>query len=401
MTVAASRPDTESGSTHPSRRPPALTVLLLGSTLTVMAGGVLSPVLALVRNELAISDTAAGLLLTAHGLTIAIASPAAGWLIDRFGLRALLTSGFVVYGIAGGAGLVITSYTVLIASRLVFGLGAAAVFTGTTVALIAAYEGPERDRVMGWRGTAMSLGGVVWPLLGGALGGISWHAPFGLYLLGIPLGLATTLLIPRLRPTAEPTPAGRAMALVRHQPVLVGYYLLFAIASVLLAAVLMFLPLRLDELGIDDPVRVAVYGTGLSVSMGLAGLSYGRLRRRLTYLGLLRICYLAFVIGFAVLGTSQRPVLLALAPAAVGLGLGLSIPALTILTGEAAPASLRGQIVSLAATATFLGQFAAPLLLGPIADATSAATGFITAGGLAVTVLMVLSVARSPTGHPP
>lgn len=104
-------------------RPGALLVLLLGSTLTVMAGAVLSPVLAVIRDELGLSGTAAGLVLTAHGLAIAVVSPAVGWWMDRVGVRGPLAAGLLVYGLAGGAGLVLDSYPVLIASRVMLGPG--------------------------------------------------------------------------------------------------------------------------------------------------------------------------------------------------------------------------------------------------------------------------------------
>ena len=374
---------------------PTLSVLLLGSTLTVMAGALLSPVLALIRDDLLVSDTAAGLILTVHGLTIALASPATGWLIDRFGVRSTLAAGLVLYGIAGGAGLAGIPYSALLVSRLVFGIGAAAVFTGTTVALLSLYTGSQRDRVMGWRGTAISLGGLVWPLLGGALGALSWRAPFGVYLLGVPLGLAALLLLPGSRPVEAPQVRGDgALAQLRRRPVIVGYYALFAVGAVLLYAVLVFLPLRLSEVGVDDPLLVAVYSSGLSATMSLVGLVYGRVRTTLGYRGLLRAAYTSFVAAFLLLGTSDQVALLALAAAVLGVGMGISIPALTVLTADAAPASVRGQITSLLATATFLGQFASPLLLGPLVDATSVSTGFLAAGATSGIVLMVLLLAR-------
>ncbi len=117
------------------------------------------------------------MILTAHGLSIAVTSPVVGWLIDRWGVRVPLAGGLLLYGVAGGAGAFLSSYPALIATRIAFGVGAAAVFAGTTVALLSYYQGAQRDTVMGWRSTAISLGGVVWPLLAGAIGGLSWHAP--------------------------------------------------------------------------------------------------------------------------------------------------------------------------------------------------------------------------------
>ena len=63
------------------------------------------------------------------------------------------------------------------------------------VALLALYRGSVRDRVMGWRSTATSVGGLVWPLLGGVLGGrcgggiVRRRCGGSLLLLDPPIGL--------------------------------------------------------------------------------------------------------------------------------------------------------------------------------------------------------------------
>lgn len=371
-------------------RPGALLVLLLGSTLTVMAGAVLSPVLAVIRDELGLSGTAAGLVLTAHGLAIAVASPAVGWWMDRVGVRGPLAAGLLVYGLAGGAGLVLDSYPALIASRVMFGAGAAAVFTGTTVALLSLYQDTERDRVMGLRGTFISLGALVWPLIGGALGSLSWHAPFGVYLFGVPLGLAALLALPDPRPEPRPAAGDGTWQLLRRRPAIAGYYTLFATNTALLYVLVVFLPLRFTEIGVDDPFRIAVYSTGLSITMSSVGLAYAWLRAHLGYPLLLRGAYACFATALAALGLGAQLPVLILAPALFGLGMGISIPAITVLLSDAAPAALRGRVTALSGTAAFLGQFGSPLLFGPLIDATTLTTGFLAAGACAALVLMVL-----------
>jgi ACDE family multidrug resistance protein len=68
----------------------ALAALLVASTLTVMAGAILSPVLELIRRDLTLSDTGAGLVLTVHGFSLAIVAPLVGHAIDRWSVRPIL-----------------------------------------------------------------------------------------------------------------------------------------------------------------------------------------------------------------------------------------------------------------------------------------------------------------------
>ncbi|GAA5217952.1 MFS transporter [Streptomyces thinghirensis] len=375
-----------------------LPVLLLASTLTVMAGAVIAPVLEVIRDDLGLSGTAAGMILTAHGLSIAVTSPVVGWLIDRWGVRVPLAGGLLLYGVAGGAGAFLSSYPALIATRIAFGVGAAAVFAGTTVALLSYYQGAQRDTVMGWRSTAISLGGVVWPLLAGAIGGLSWHAPFAIYLIGVPLGLLALLALPRTdpAPATDGTDDGgeRILPLLMRRPALLGYYGLLIVASLLLYGLAVFNPFRLAEIGIEKPFLVALISTTASVTMSLVGLWYAKLRSALGYGPLLRITAVCWTLAFALLGLTGHAALVVIGNGLFGLGMGILMPAVTVLIGDTAPPALRGQATALSGTASFAGQFCSPLILGPLVDSTSVKTGFLACAGAAAVLLLALLPVR-------
>lgn len=70
-----------------------------------------------------------------------------------------------------------------------------------------------------------------------------------------------------------------------------------------------------------------------------------------------------------------------------------------VLTGigsGAAPAEQRGTATSLQATALFGGQFASPLVFGPLIDATSIATGALVAASGTAGILGALFRLREP-----
>ncbi|MEV2242657.1 MFS transporter [Micromonospora sp. NPDC049891] len=379
-----------------SRHRPGLALLLIGSTLTVMAGAVLTPVVQLLITERHLTATAAGLVVTVHGVSLALVAPVAGRLVDRHGVRRPLAAGLLLYGVAGGAGLVVDAYPVLIATRLVFGVGAALVFTGTTVGLLDRYTGAGRDRAMGWRSTAISLGGVAWPLVGGALGVLSWQAPFAVYLLGVPLALFALRLPDEPRLPDHPRPAagpGRS-ALLANAPGLLPVYAAQAAATLLLYAVLVFLPVRLAELNVTNTAVVAIFTASLSLAMSAAGFGYAQLRARLTERVLLRYAFAAWTGALLAMALVDIPVLLLAAPLLFGLGMGLAVPALTVLTADHAPAGERGQATALLATAGFTGQFASPLLFGPLHAATSVRLTFLSAAVLAGVVATALTLRR-------
>ncbi|MEJ2058735.1 MAG: MFS transporter [Desulfofustis sp.] len=166
-----------------------LSIIFASATLTIMAGSIIAPILNLMRDGLGIAPSHVGLIITTHGLFMALFSPLMGSLIDRNGVRTTFIAALFLYGAAGGAGLLIDSFWVFLTSRACLGIGLAGVFTGINVLILNSYEGIERDKIMGWRGSAQSFGGIIWPLLGGALGSISWRLPFAVYMVAIPLGL--------------------------------------------------------------------------------------------------------------------------------------------------------------------------------------------------------------------
>lgn len=135
-----------------------LGVILASATMTVMAGAIIAPVLNPMRAGLGVGPSSVGLIITTHGLFMALSSPLVGAVIDRTGPKRPYVIGLFCYGLAGGAGLLIGSYWVLLASRAFLGIALAAVFTAITVWILNTCDGAERDKVMGWRGSAQSLG---------------------------------------------------------------------------------------------------------------------------------------------------------------------------------------------------------------------------------------------------
>ncbi|ROO63270.1 putative MFS family arabinose efflux permease [Micromonospora sp. Llam0] len=394
---------------RPQSRPgrPVLAVLLLASTLGVMGGATIAPVIEVVRQELAVGGTEAGLVLTSHSLAIALVSPLAGRAADRFGIRVPLAGGLLLYGVGGAAGMLTATLPTLLATRLVLGTGAAAIFTCSAVAMLALYQGPDRDRVMGWRTTAVTVGGFAYPLAAGMLGHVSWQAPFAIYLVGVPLGVAALLTVPAgaaasIRPargTTSPTSNSRrgAVRLLRDRPLLLGLCGIWVATAGLMMVLAVFLPRRLDQLGVQDTVLVAVYSMVVSgATASLAGLSYARLRAWLSYPALLRGAVLCWTGAFVVFAVADHPLPLLLVPALTGLGSGLgsglAMPTLTVLIDHAAPPGQRGTATSLQGSALFGGQFFSPLVFGPFIEATSIAVGAATAA--AGTAIMFVALLR-------
>lgn len=120
-----------------------------------------------------------------------------GALADRFGRRRLLMLGLAVFAVASLGVVVSDSGSVMIAWRVVQGIGGAMILPSTLSLINATYQGRDRSIAFAvWGGT---IGGMaaIGPLLGGWLTtAFSWHWAFGInppLIVVLLIGLALTV----------------------------------------------------------------------------------------------------------------------------------------------------------------------------------------------------------------
>ncbi len=392
-----------------TQRRRTLWVVVAAATLTVMAGAILGPIVPQIRDELGVSGSAAGLIITTHGGVIVLASPLVGSLVDRIGPRRPLVGGLLVYGVGGGAGLAVDSFLPLLASRVVLGLGTAAVYTSVTVLIYDLYEERAMERALGYRSSANSAGAAVWPLVGGAAGTLAWNAPFGIYLVAVPLGLLAAATVPETGASsddAEPAAngSGRAagtgsgiggvLAVFRDRPALPLVYLLYFGANALLYVIVVYYPQLLSGLGVTSSLRISLYLAANGAAGGVSAIAYDRLlgyADRAT-LVLAALCLWAGGLATAtVVGTAAGA---ALPVVLFGLGVGLVFPSTFAWVEALAPPDRQGQFSSYVASFGYTGQFLSPVLFGALVPLAGVGGVFAAAAAIAGLAAVGLGASR-------
>ena len=111
-----------------------------------------------------------GVLTSVYALAQLLAGPAVGRLGDRVGRRPLILAGLAGVGVTQAAFAFTSSLWWLYGLRVVGGLAASLLTVGASAAIADHTTEETRVRGMAWFGTAVSLGVVAGPVLGGVLG---------------------------------------------------------------------------------------------------------------------------------------------------------------------------------------------------------------------------------------
>ncbi|MBE0521461.1 MAG: MFS transporter [Candidatus Methanoperedenaceae archaeon] len=376
---------------------PLLFVILASATLTVMAGAIIAPVLNLMRDSLGVDQASIGFIITTHAIFIAIFSPFVGNIIDRIGTKKPFVFGLILYGLAGGSGLFIDSYRVLIISRVFVGIGVAFILTPITVMILNLYKGAERNKIMGWRASANSAGGIIWPLSGGFLGSFSWHFPFGMYFIGLLLGLVAFVVMPETHPKMEKdiSKTGSIFGILRRNPLIIGIYGLFFWAMTLLYAFVIFLPQLLERIGISDPFHISLFIAVSTVTAGFTSLFYGRIRLHLTYKTIIAIALSVWTVAFTAISQTSYASIIAASVALLGIAQGIIMPAGMVLLGEMTESRFRGRVVSYFAAFGFVGQFTSPIIFGGVSLWLGISGVFLVAGVVNAILLLLFLIAAN------
>lgn len=168
------------------RRPPgrAEFTALLAMSMALGALGIdlLLPAFGDIRSELGLpaDSTAVAGLVTAYFLGLAIGQVFYGPVADRFGRRPALYVGFAVYALGAAAATLSPTLPLLLASRFVWGLGAAGPRVVTLAVVRDSYSGERMARTMSFVMAVFILVPVVAPTIGAGIVALgSWRWVFG------------------------------------------------------------------------------------------------------------------------------------------------------------------------------------------------------------------------------
>ena len=382
-------------------------VLLVASTLTVMAGATISPALPAMNAHFTAegaSQFLIRLVLSITALAITVSAPFVGSLIARFGAKRVLLAGATVYAAAGSSGLIINSLVVLLTSRFILGVAVAGVMVASITLITDWHAGTSRNKVLGMQAAFSGLGGVIFLSLGGLLAGISWRGPFAIYLLAVPIIILVALYVQDKTPDPAPitsttAPSEQRGGSGRRMVVIALFGLAFA-SQVIFYSIPTQLPFHLQNITGSGAVITGFVLAGMVAVQSGASLSY----RFIAPIGPRPTALLSFALigaGLLILGTAATLSLAILGLTIAALGTGLVMPNLNSWVASTARGQGKSNAFGGLTSAMFAGQFISPVLAQPLITKGNVSRVYIAAAILSAIIVGCLLFLTRDSSTPP
>lgn len=174
----------------PASSPPRqalLWLVALGFFMQTLDATIVNTALPAMARDLGESPLRMHSVIVAYSLAMAVLIPASGWLADRFGTRRVFMSAIALFVTGSVLCALSPTLPLLVAARVVQGLGGALLLPVGRLAVLRAFPREEFIRAMSF----VAVPGLVGPLIGPTLGGwmveyASWH---WIFWVNVPVGV--------------------------------------------------------------------------------------------------------------------------------------------------------------------------------------------------------------------
>jgi len=358
-----------------------------------MAGGaLLAPVLPEMVGPLHTTAQNVALLMSVFTISTAFFTLVVGHFTDRVNRKRILIPCLLIYGITGLLSFFVANFSALLILRFVQGIGVAGMTTLAMLVIGDVYTGLDRVAAMSKISITFALGSVFAPVIGGGLAVFGWNYPFLFFALSLPFAVLVILFLPETRDQAAVVHhEGMAGALkcMRDLPILATVFMGFSIFF-LLFAMMIYVPFMLKG--------TFGYAAGASgLMLAVPGIACILLAPQVKPLSGKYTLPPVIALGFAGVGLSLLFLAWAQSVAAVilllllfGAGLIFAQTAIDVQLIQLSPPATRGGVIAIHSCMKYVGQSAAPIVLGIILVCFGLGAVFVAAGIFGVLLALVI-----------
>ncbi|MEV7303318.1 MFS transporter [Streptomyces clavifer] len=173
----------------------ALTGLLLGMFVAILSSTVVSNALPEIISDLGGGQSAYTWVVTASLLAMTATTPLWGKLSDLFSKKLLVQIALIIYVLGSIVAGLSTSSGMLIACRVVQGIGVGGLSALAQIVMAAMISPRERGRYSGYLGAVFAVATVGGPLLGGVITDTSWMGWRWCFYVGVPFAVIALVVL--------------------------------------------------------------------------------------------------------------------------------------------------------------------------------------------------------------
>ena len=323
----------------------------------------LYPTLPLFIKQLGGSESQVGLAMGAFMLSAVILRPIIGGLLDRFGRRAFIVWGLLLFAVAMYMYDWVGGIMALMALRILHGMSWGISTTSMLTAITDMIPLNRRGEGLGWSGMAMTLAMAIGPMFGiWVSGNLSFNA---LFLIASGLSVGALLLTFGAKIPFQPQSGIKRIEIFEKSvlPVTTSVFFLF----IAYGGIITFVPLFAESIQVNSGTFFLVYAATLVLIRPIAGkLSdrYGEAFIIIPALGVTVLAMIALIFSTGLFGVLASAVL-------YGIGFGSAQPALQAATIRLVRPERTGVANASFTTATDLGIGLGAIMLGWVSQNTS------------------------------
>ena len=370
-----------------------LYLAIMNLFIVFLGVGLVIPVMPLLQEQMGLSGTTMGLLMSVFAISQLIASPIAGVISDKTGRKKMIIWGMMIFSISElifGLG-----HTVnwLYFSRALGGISAALIMPSVTAYVADVTTIEERPKAMGLVSAAISGGFIIGPGLGGFIAHFGVRAPFFTASLLALVGCILAALI--LKEPEKKIVTGKIEKKGSFMEVLKNPLFTFPFVVILISS----FGLQAFE-SIYSIMSVANFGfstTDIAMIITVSGslalifqlVFFDGLIRIMGEVGLIRVSFFASAIFVAVIAFTNSNVVVVISTFIVFLAFDLLRPAITTYLSKRA-GDMQGTVNGLNSTFTSFGNIFGPMVAGALFDVNHFYPYYVSAIVLLITAFLSL-----------
>lgn len=377
------------------RQPKSVLAVAFACVIAFMGIGLVDPILKPIADQLDATPSQVSLLFTSYMAVTGVAMLITGAVASRFGAKRTLLVGLAI--IIAGSALAGMSGSIMgiVGWRALWGLGNALFIATALATIVQSSAGSVKEAIILYE-ASLGLGIAAGPLVGGALGSISWRGPFFGVAILMAIGLLCTLvLLPETPKAARATSVIEPLKALRHKGLL-----LVALTALLynfgFFTLLAFTPFPLNMSA--QQIGFVFFGWGLLLALSSV-VAAPRLQRRFGTVPSVAGALGSFAVLLAIMAIyTDHKAALVVCVILSGAALGVNNTLITETVMISAPVD-RGVASAAYSFVRFSGGAVAPWLAGKLGETYSAHLPFWVGAGAVLLAMALFLSGRSLLQH--